>query len=147
MVTKESEKWNTWIAYITATTCAKCMGLNGKIFDKYESIKIPPIYPNCRYKVDRLKAVVAGTVTVKGKNGADWWLYYKKSFREIILLKNGLKNLAGIKQRVILLKLLPVKCLGEICIKIRMKNYRKKREVSDMKQTHIIMRVIVVIIE
>ena len=127
MVTKESEKWNTWIAYITATTCEKCRELNGKIFDKYQSIKMPPIYPNCRCKVDRLKTVVAGTVNVKGKNGADWWLYYKKKLPEDYITKEWAEKLGWNKTKGNLAKVAPGKMLGGNMYKNKNEKLPKKK--------------------
>jgi hypothetical protein len=71
----ESTRYVTWKASLDLKTCLSCRDMNGKIYEIGEAIDPePPLHPNCRCKIERLKALLAGTATKKGVLGADWWL-------------------------------------------------------------------------
>lgn len=83
-----------------------CKSKNGKIYSIKEKVyPNPPIHPNCRCKIEALKAILAGNATNNGENGADWWLkhygflpeyYISKSDAEKIGYKSYLGNLSKI---------------------------------------------------
>lgn len=99
MIIKNSEEWNTWITRISQTTCGECKELNGKIFYKFESFRMPPIHPYCRCKVERLKAIIAGTVTEIGSLGADWFLYYKRKLPYYYITKSQAEMMGWDKKK------------------------------------------------
>ena len=70
-----SEKWKTWRCTYDLKTCLACRKMNGKIFDatdKYE--EKPFVHLFCRCIITALEALRAGTATIDGKRGADWFL-------------------------------------------------------------------------
>ena len=78
---KESEKWKMWRAILDFKTCLNCRKNHGKIYEINEVVcPEPPLHPNCRCVIERLKVLLAGTATNHGINGADWYL---KNFRKL----------------------------------------------------------------
>ncbi len=70
-----SSKWKEWRALIDLKTCLICRGNHGKIYALGEDVNpVPPIHPNCRCIIERMEALVAGTATRDGTEGADWYL-------------------------------------------------------------------------
>lgn len=58
-------------------TCLNCRKENGKIYSINESVyPTPPLHPNCRCVIERLKTLLAGTATNQGFDGADWQLRF-----------------------------------------------------------------------
>ena len=112
MITKESNKWNVWVAQLTETTCYVCRELNGRIFDKTNIIRFPPMHPLCRCIVDRLTAVVVGTISELGTMGADWWLYYKKKLPDYYIRKERAISLGWRRKKDNLSVISPGKMIG-----------------------------------
>ena len=72
---RESTKWKMWKAMLDFKTCLNCRKNNGKIYEIDEIVyPAPPLHPNCRCVIERLKVLLAGTATNDGINGADWYL-------------------------------------------------------------------------
>ncbi len=71
-----SQKWKTWKAVVDFHTCFTCRKNHGKIYNINEYVEPPPVHSNCRCIIERLKALLAGTATNDGINGADWNLKY-----------------------------------------------------------------------
>lgn len=72
-----SNQWKRWKAFIDLKTCLTCKDNNGKIYSIHENVyPRPPLHPNCRCIIERLKAIIAGNATLNGRNGADWHLKY-----------------------------------------------------------------------
>ncbi len=76
-----SSKWKMWKTTLEFKTCLTCRDNNGKIYDIGEiAYPSPPLHPNCRCVIEKLKVLLAGTVTNKGMQGSDWYL---KSYRKL----------------------------------------------------------------
>ena len=72
---RESTKWKMWRAILDFKTCLNCRRNNGKIYAINEIVyPQPPLHPNCRCVIERLKVLLAGTATNDGVDGADWYL-------------------------------------------------------------------------
>lgn len=70
-----SSRWKEWKAVIDLKTCLNCRRANGKIYSINETVyPSPPLHPNCRCVIERLRTLLAGTATDDGINGADWHL-------------------------------------------------------------------------
>lgn len=70
-----SKNYKTWCSTIDFKTCIRCRKMHGKIYLLNEYVyPYPPLHPNCRCKIEYLKALFAGTATNNESNGADWWL-------------------------------------------------------------------------
>ncbi|MBO5454753.1 MAG: phage head morphogenesis protein [Clostridia bacterium] len=75
--TTKSTKWKMWSSINDFRRCLTCEGNHGKIYEKYETPNPkPPAHFNCRCTIEALKALLAGTATNNGSNGADWYLKY-----------------------------------------------------------------------
>lgn len=71
----QSKRFLTWKAKLDLKTCPICRGLHGKIYGVDEWIEPePPLHYKCRCAIKSLEALIAGTATNKGFDGADWWL-------------------------------------------------------------------------
>lgn len=70
-----SNKWKEWIAQLDLQTCLTCRANHGKIYEINELVyPEPPIHPNCRCVIEKMRALFAGSATIDGKEGADWYL-------------------------------------------------------------------------
>ena len=74
-VTQESGNWKRWVTHIGPFTCGYCYSRNGVILPIDENAEIP-VHPNCHCEIITQIAVEAGTATVDGNNGADYYLKY-----------------------------------------------------------------------
>lgn len=79
-VLDESDKWLRWMAVISPTTCQDCFDKNGTIYEQCDDVEAAqknagiPMHPNCKCYLDTLTAVIAGTATMDGEDGADYWI-------------------------------------------------------------------------
>ena len=73
----KSQKYNNWISVEDNRRCKDCEENHGKIYlIEEEPDPDPPIHDNCRCSIELMNAIVAGTATIHGKDGADWMLFY-----------------------------------------------------------------------
>lgn len=74
-----SNKFKNWVTHIGERTCTPCLNNHGKIYYIYEPVEpSPPVHSFCRCTIERLEALIPGTATDLGRNGADWWLRHCK---------------------------------------------------------------------
>ena len=109
-----STKWKMWRAKLDYKTCLNCRNNNGKIYDIDEIVyPAPPLHPNCRCAIERLRVLLAGTATNDEINGADWYLknygklpsyYITKAKAEELGYKSYLGNLSKIAPNRMLFK-------------------------------------------
>ena len=72
---KYSSKWKMWKTIFDFKTCLTCPNNHGKIYGINEHVHpSPPVHPNCRCVIERLRSILAGTATNNEKYGADWYL-------------------------------------------------------------------------
>lgn len=72
-----SPRWKTRRAILDEKTCIICRNNHGKIYELGEKVfPSPPVHWYCRCTIRRLKSILAGTATQKGRDGADWQLKY-----------------------------------------------------------------------
>jgi len=70
-----STKWTMWKSVLDLKTCLSCRMNHGKIYDINEIIfPEPPLHLHCRCAIERIKTLLAGRATTKGRSGADWYL-------------------------------------------------------------------------
>ena len=66
----------------------------GKIYLTDKAVKPrPPLQPNCRCKIELMKAVEAGTLTPYGTAGADWFVKYLEQLPDYYLTKYDAEEL------------------------------------------------------
>ena len=70
-----SKKYKHWVSIEDLKRCYICATHHGKIYLNYERpTPEPPIHPNCRCSIQPMQSIVAGTATIRGTEGADWYL-------------------------------------------------------------------------
>ncbi len=107
-----SNKWKEWVAQLDFKTCLICKENHGKIYDINEFVyPEPPIHPNCRCVIERLKVLLAGTATNVGINGADWYLKYIGQLPDYYISKARAKQLGWVAIKGNLSKVLPNKMI------------------------------------
>lgn len=68
----QSTRYLTWKSTLDLKTCLLCRALHGKIYEDDGWIEPePPLHPGCRCAIERLQALLAGTATNNGTDGAD----------------------------------------------------------------------------
>lgn len=97
-----SKKWVKWKTAIGIATCLECIIRNGKIYsyDELMHIGVPKLHDNCKCRIQKLEAIVAGNATSLGTNAADWWLRYLKELPDYYITReiaeaNGWKDWKG----------------------------------------------------
>ncbi len=71
----KSTKWKRWYASITPQTCKPCLNKNGTLFNEEHPLdETPPLHEHCRCYLDAAMAITAGTATIDGFCGADYFL-------------------------------------------------------------------------
>ncbi len=92
----ESNKWHMWKTTVTNTTCFVCYEKSGTIFnDEYMIDEFPPLHEKCRCFIIKAEAICAGTATVDGFFGADYFVKNFEKLPPIIYLKERLKQKVG----------------------------------------------------
>ncbi|MBR2013146.1 MAG: phage head morphogenesis protein [Clostridia bacterium] len=90
----ESVNYKTWVSKEDERRCIICENNHGKIFYIKEKPLIrPPVHFACRCKLELLGAIAAGTATIKGIDGADWWLNYMNKLSDEYINQTELKAL------------------------------------------------------
>ena len=69
-----SQHYKYWSSIRDYRRCRNCKKLHGQIYEINEIPDPPPLHDNCRCRIERLKAMFAGTATDKKLAGADWWI-------------------------------------------------------------------------
>ncbi len=70
-----SAKYKHWVSFEDFRRCLECEKNHGKIWRISEIPKPSPLlHINCRCKIEPMKTITAGTSTIDGINGADWYI-------------------------------------------------------------------------
>ena len=89
--TQESRNDKNWIASLDLKTCLECREYHGQIYRMDETPDIePPLHPNCRCRIEPMKAVEAGYATKDGQYGADYWIKYVASLPKYYITEDEL---------------------------------------------------------
>ncbi len=104
-----SGRWLCWRTFVGPNSCAFCVDTNGKIIDLlnyYETLPVymgapaePPVHPNCRCVIMEMPAMRAGTVTINGMEGADWYLLTIGELPPYYLSKKKARTLGWKKEK------------------------------------------------
>lgn len=74
-----SKNYQYWKSIKDEKRCVECEENHGKIWLMKEKPEPePPIHPWGRCKISALKTIAAGTATIDGVAGADWWIFCNK---------------------------------------------------------------------
>lgn len=92
--TRESVRWLRWVTYFVPATCRYCADQNGKVIarEQVEHVVIP-VHPNCRCHLEKLLAILAGTATIEGQRGADYWIKHYQRLPGNYLTKGEAEDL------------------------------------------------------
>ncbi len=108
-VVSESYQWTRWQTNFGPFTCAYCAEMSGRIFHKNNPPYPMPgeVHPNCNCTLIVLLCIKAGTATIDGLNGADYYLAQYSSLPENYITKSearlkGWKRYKGNLRDVIL---------------------------------------------
>lgn len=73
--TTTSSRWISWTTNFGPGTCVYCANEHGKIYEIYFPPQIqPPVHERCNCILDAMTAIFAGTATIDGKGGADYFV-------------------------------------------------------------------------
>ena len=99
---KPSTNYKTWVSIEDEKRCIVCEENHGKIWKKWEfTLERPPAHFACRCRIDLLGAITAGTATIKGVDGADWWLKYMNRLSDEYITQSDLKALGWKRGRTV----------------------------------------------
>lgn len=86
----ESSEWTKWQTNFGSFTCAYCAEMHGVIFHKDKPPKPMPgeVHPNCNCALIVLLCIKAGTATIDGLSGADYYIKYYGFLPENYLSKD-----------------------------------------------------------
>jgi len=82
-VIRKSSLYLRWVCQLDWKTCMACIASNGNVYyalsieDKTNldfAGETPPMHPNCRCEIRPLSSIVAGTATIDGRSGADYFV-------------------------------------------------------------------------
>lgn len=91
---KPSTNYKTWVSIEDEKRCIVCENNHGKIWNILEFIlERPPAHFACQCRMELLGAIKAGTATIKGIDGADWWLKYMNKLSDEYITQTDLKAL------------------------------------------------------
>lgn len=94
----QSTKYKHWVSVEDEKICKVCKDNHGKIWPISEMPDPkPPIHPKDRCEIKPMAAIIAGTATINGANGADWLIKYDDGLpsyyiSEEAAMKNGWKQ-------------------------------------------------------
>ena len=70
-----SQNYKYWASIEDLHRCIDCARLHGQIYTMEEIPQPnPPLHDYRRCSIEIMEALLVGTATSKGKNGADWWI-------------------------------------------------------------------------
>ncbi len=70
-----SSNYKHWVSIKDDSRCTPCEVNHGKIWLISEKPNPkPPAHPRCRCVIKLMQSIAAGTATINGVNGADWWI-------------------------------------------------------------------------
>lgn len=86
----ESSEWTRWQTNFGPFTCAYCAEMHGDIFHKDNPPEPMPgeVHPNCNCTLIVLLCIKAGTATIAGLSGADYYIKYYGLLPENYLSKD-----------------------------------------------------------
>ena len=91
-VTQESKNWKRWVTHIGPFTCPYCFSRNGVILPIDEDTGIP-VHPNCHCEIITKISATAGTATIDGENGADYYLKFSGQLPDYYITLSDAKKL------------------------------------------------------
>ena len=102
-----------WRATVTATTCAYCASMNGRILSTNDPvINNIPVHPNCKCYVEALTRIAAGTVTNAGTNGVECYIALYGKLPNYYMTQNEAKRHNRKKRQGNLAEVLPGILIG-----------------------------------
>ena len=85
--------YKTWVSKEDERRCTICENNHGKIFYIKENPLIkPPAHFACRCKMELLNAIVAGTATINGIDGTDWWMKHMNKLPDCYISRSDAKK-------------------------------------------------------
>lgn len=110
-----SKRWKHWISTKLPNTCSDCIELHGKIYSTaaYELLnEKPPLHPNCHCHFEPLETTAPGTISRRGTEGPDWYLYFLHRLPEYYITKDAAMALGWKRGKGNLALVAPGKMIG-----------------------------------
>lgn len=108
----KSTNYLMWQVKLSRGLCKRCLSMAGKVYERARITgPMPPLHPNCRCELVELLALIAGSATLLGENGADWWLVYQGRLPDYYILYQEARANGWQPQKGNLHKVLPGKMI------------------------------------
>lgn len=107
-----SEHYKHWISCEDERRCATCETMHGKICYISGQTRNPPVRRFCRCKIVRMQAQKAGTATMDGTRGADWYLKRHGCLPSYYISKEAASRLGWESKKANLSTVAPGKMIG-----------------------------------
>lgn len=93
-VVSKSSQWVQWYTNFGPRTCFSCAIMHGRILNKNDDSYIKPgdIHDHCNCFLIVLLCITAGTATIDGLNGADYYIKHYGGLPKNYLLKSEAKS-------------------------------------------------------
>ncbi len=107
----KSQKWKEYHLGLTISHCMVCLSRNYKIYEK-SNIPLLPEHEMCSCYLTWLRALIAGTATEKGFEGADFYLKHYGSLPDYYITKEKAETFGWKSWKGNLDKVAPNKMIG-----------------------------------
>lgn len=105
--------WQRWYTIMDKRACIPCKKNNGKIYSRDEEPSPePPLHHRCRCIIDEIEAIIAGTASIAGVMGADWFLKYHHMLPRNYLTRQQAESLGWVKRKGNLAEVAPDMPIG-----------------------------------
>ena len=112
-VVSRSKRWKRWFTNFGLRTCEYCKDKNGTLYEEKDVPKNePPAHPNCKCYIDFIRAILAGTASIEGMDGADYTLFQHGTLPGHYVTKDDAKLAGWIKKEGNLREVLPGASIG-----------------------------------
>lgn len=96
-----SSRWKQWKSERDERCCKDCKDMTGKIFPITQIVWPDKLHIYCRCKIEALKIIAPGTLTIRGNDGADYWLFFYGRLPDYYVTKEELRKQGWAKGRAI----------------------------------------------
>ena len=133
--TSYSEQWLNWVTNFSLFTCLYCANQNGNVYNVKDKANISiPEHPNCACYLEKLLSIKAGTATIEGLNGADYWIKNYHKLPQYYLTKKEATKLGWIRFSGNLREISCDAVIGGDLYEDKEKNFRRKKVGYGMRQ-------------
>ena len=108
----KSKNYKAWFSVVDIWRCISCKERHGQIYEIHDIPNpSPPLHEKCRCYIQPLDAKRAGTATINGINGADWWLVHFSVLPQYYLTEAQAESIGWVRHLGNLHRVAPEKML------------------------------------